>query len=407
MNQYFGLDTLMASNGITNAETFMAYYLQVLSRRESQDLNVEGFEEWGIPQIEFTYKMLEAEQQVKVMATYVDLNSDPIPLGTKGFNTLEGSIPRQKARFELGENDYRKQLSVIKDLQIAATFTGQNPGESVQRYLQDLLFGGLSEIQDAHISSMSYQVGQMKSEGKVELTDANNPRGIQNITFSAQIPDANITALKNNYRWFTDDAKTQEGSSSEPVKDLTGLVRDWKDAHPGESVTVEVNETSWLEDIEHSKWQIALGYALSPDLIKYAGVGDDGKNTAKAVAEAAGEDALKAAFKKVIKADNVLFNKTVCYVEKWDKENRKLVRTKLNAFSKNRYSIRPSGAIGKRLNVVPLRPDPSAISALIFEGHGIIEYRYDARTKYQDWVSELTVLAVPTRPRDMYILKIK
>ena len=50
-------------------------------------------------------------------------------------------------------------------------------------------------------------------------------------------------------------------------------------------------------------------------------------------------------------------------------------------------------------------PDSSAISALMFNNHGIIEYRYDAKHKVQDWCSELTALAVPTRPRDMFYLK--
>ena len=407
MNQYLGLDTLMASNGITNADAFMAYYKQVLSFRENQNLNIIGFEEWGIPQVDFTYKMLEAEQKISVMATYVDLNSDPIPLGTKGFNTLEGSIPRQKARWELGENDYRKQLMVMKDLQIAATFTNQSPAESVQNYLTELLFGGLSEIQDAHIGSMSYQVGQMKSTGSVTLTDANNPRGIQNITFSAQIPASQIVTLEDNYRWFTNSDKTTEGSSSEPVQDVKTRVRDLRNKLNGGPVTIEVNETSFFEDMQHSKWQIALGYAISPDLIKYAGVGDAGKAAAAAVAEASGDDAIKAAFKKVSGADEVIFNKTVCGVEKWDNEQKELVISTLPAFNKDTYLFRPSGKVGIRMNVVPLRPDPSAISALIFEGHGIIEYRYDPRTKYQDWVSELTVLAVPTRPSDMYILHTK
>ena len=407
MNQYLGLDTLMASNGITSADAFMAYYKQVLSLRENQNLNVIGFEEWGIPQIDFTYKMLEAEQKISVMATYVDLNSDPIPLGTKGFNTLEGSIPRQKARWELGENDYRKQLMVLKDLQIAASFRNESPAESVKNYLADLLFGGLSEIQNAHIGSMSYQVGQMKSQGSVTLTDANNPRGIQNVTFSAQIPAANITTLRDNYRWFTDDAKTTEGTSSDPVGDIKTRVRNLRDKLNGAPVTVEVNETSFFEDMQHSKWQVALGYAISPDLIKYAGVGDAGKAAAAAVAQASGDDVIKAAFKRAINADEVIFNKTVCGVEKWDKSNKKLVISTLPAFSKNTYLVRPSGPVGMRLNVVPLRPDPSAISALIFEGHGLIEYRYDPRTKYQDWVSELTVLAVPTRPSDMVILHTK
>jgi len=402
MNQYFGLDTLMASNGITSSDAFMAYYLQVLSRREDQNLNEIGFEEWDVPQIDFDYKMLEVEDQIKVMATYVDLNSDPIPLGTKGFNTLSGSIPRQKARWELGENDYRKELIALQNLQIAATFMNQSPAESINNYLAKLLFGGLSEIQDAHIGSISYQVGQMKSVGAVTLTNTNNPRGIQNITFSAQIPQANIVTLTTTARWFTNDAKTTEGSASDPVNDIKKRVRDAKEVY--DSVTIEVNEESFFEDMKHSKWQIALGYQMTPSLLVSAGVTDEAKATARAIADTASDDAIKAAFKQVVGADEVIYNKTRCGVEVWDNTNKKLVRNKLWAFNKDTYLIRPSGKVGIKKNVVPLRPDPSAISATIFGGHGIIEYRYDARTKYQDWVSELTVLCVPTRPRDMFIL---
>ncbi len=405
MNQYFGLDTLMASNGIISSEAFMAYYLQVLSRRESQNLNEIGFEEWDVPQIDFDYKMLEVEDQIKVMATYVDLNSDPIPLGTKGFNTLSGSIPRQKARWELGENDYRKELVTLQNLQVSATFMNQSPAESINNYLAKLLFGGLSEIQDAHIGSISYQVGQMKSTGAVTLTDANNPRGIQNITFSAQIPNENIKTLTGTARWFTNADKTTEGSASDPVNDLKKMVRDAKEVY--ESVTVEVNEESFLEDMKHSKWQVALGYQMTPSLLVSAGVTDEAKATARAIADTASDDAIKAAFKKVIGADEVIFNKTRCGVEVWDDNQKKLVRNKLWAFNKDTYLVRPSGKVGIKKNVVPLRPDPSAISATIFGGHGIIEYRYDARTKYQDWVSDLTVLCVPTRPRDMFILHTK
>ena len=402
MNKYYGLDTLMASNGINSSDAFMAYYLQVLSRRESQNLNEIGFEEWDTPQVDFDYKMLEVEDQIKVMATYVDLNSEPIPIGSKGFNTLSGSIPRQKARWILGENDYRKEMIVLENLNIAARFTNQSPADSIKNYLAKLLFGGLSEIQDAHIGSISYQVGQMKSTGAVTLTDANNPRGIQNITFSAQIPNANIVTLEGDYRWFTNAEKTSEGSSSDPVNDLKTRVRDAKELYP--SVTVEVQENSFFQDMKHSKWQIALGYAMTPGLMVSAGVSDAAKATAAAIADAAGDDAIKAAFKKVIGADEVLFSKTVCGVEVWNKEQKKLVRNKLQAFNADTYLIRPSGKVGIKKNVIPLRPDPSAISALIFGGRGIIEYRYDARTKVQDWVSELTVLCVPTRPRDMKIL---
>jgi hypothetical protein len=237
------------------------------------------------------------------------------------------------------------------------------------------------------------------------LTNTNNPRGIQNITFSAQIPQANITTLTSTKRWFTDADKTAEGSASDPVNDIKKMVRDAKEVY--DSVTVEVNEESFFEDMKHSKWAIALGYPLSPALLVSAGVTADAQNTAKAIAATASDDATKAAFKAIIGADEVIYNKTRCGVEVWDDTNKKLVRNKLWAFNKDTYLVRPSGKVGIKKNVVPLRPDPSAISATIFGGHGIIEYRYDPRTKYQDWVSELTVLCVPTRPRDMFILHTK
>ena len=89
------------------------------------------------------------------------------------------------------------------------------------------------------------------------------------------------------------------------------------------------------------------------------------------------------------------------------KTSKALERTKIRAFNANTYLARPSGQIGVIKNVVPLRPDSSAISTMIFNNHGIIEYRYDAKHKVQDWCSELTALAVPTRPRDMFYLHTK
>jgi hypothetical protein len=56
---------------------------------------------------------------------------------------------------------------------------------------------------------------------------------------------------------------------------------------------------------------------------------------------------------------------------------------------------------------VPLRPDGSAISAGIFGNRGIIEYRYNAATREQTWVSELTMLAVPNQPKKMFYYNIK
>ena len=114
MEIYNGLDTLMSVKGLTSNEAFQAYYDQVLSSRENEALNISGFETWDVPQIDFTYEQLEIENDIKVMATYVDLNSEAIPVGSKLGSVLRGSIPRQKARFIIGENDYRKQMMVLE-----------------------------------------------------------------------------------------------------------------------------------------------------------------------------------------------------------------------------------------------------------------------------------------------------
>ena len=118
MDKYFGLDTLMDFKGLNSNERFTAYYNNVLAPRESEALNLNGFDQWDVPQVDFTYEQLEVENQITAMATYVDLNSEPIPLGTKGVDVLRGSIPRQKARFIISENDYRKQMMLMEAFRI-------------------------------------------------------------------------------------------------------------------------------------------------------------------------------------------------------------------------------------------------------------------------------------------------
>lgn len=406
MDKYFGLDTLMQYKGITSNEAFQAYYNSVLSNRESQALNLDGFDQWDVPQIDFTYEQLELENQIQVMATYVDLNSEPIPIGSKGVDILRGSIPRQKARFVIGENDYRKQMMVIEKINTAARMVGNSPDMGVKEFITKTLFGGLSELQEAHVGSLNYQVGQMKSAAGVTLTDANNPRGIQNITFSAYVPDGNKTTLTTTKRWFTDDAKSTEGTASDPVNDIKALLNKARERYT--NIVLEVDEKSFFEDMKHSKWQIALGYAMMPSIFATSGVTAEAKAAAAAYAANATDDAIKAAFQRIVGNDvEVKFSKTLCGVEKYNKTTNKLERNRVRAFNANVYLARPAGNIGIIKSVAPLRPDASAISAMIFENKGIIEYRYDAKHKVQDWCSELTALAVPTRPKDMFYLYTK
>lgn len=400
MKRFSGLDTLMASNAITSNTSFEAYYKQVLSAVESQGENFEGFA-WAPQQIDFTYEMLEAEAQIEVMASYVDLNSPALPAGNSTKLTkLTGSIPRHKYTVVRGENDYRKQLILLNEIRSVANFNNTNESVAVSEYLAKALFDVTSAIPAAHKNTLNYQIGQMKSLGKLTLTDNNNPRGSLRTTFTAQVPTGNYMDKK---WWESDTTAGTVTAVGDPIGDLRDFIRELRNKANGyQNVCVEMNEKTFYKLTKHDAVLTALGYAMTGIGLRYTKANDD---NAKAVAKGSTLEAQKEAFKRLIEADEVIYNKTVCGVEKINTTNHNFDRTLVDAFEQDVILIRPTGLIGVIKNVVPLRPDGSAISAFMYGGRGLIEYLYNADTRTQEWRSELTALAVPTRPRDLYYFK--
>lgn len=398
MYRFQGLDSLMTSRGITDSKTFEAYLKAVFSKRESQDENFAGFE-WDAPQINFTYEMLQAEKQIEVMASYVDLNSPALPSGhTTKIETLKGSIPRMKYAVVRGENDYRKQLITLNEVKSVAAFRNTNESTAISAFLAKQLFFSIDEIYASFKNSLNYQIGQMKSAAELSLTDDNNPRGSIRATFKAQVPVANHIKKQ----WFT---KTSQGvytevGGSDPITDIRDFVRElrWK-ANGYELVTIEISERYLYKLLSHSEVLKAIGYATTGLGLRYSKANDE---NAIAVAKGMSLDAQKAALKTLLEADELITNKTVCGVEKLNKATRKYERKAVDAFNNDVILIRPMGTIGVIKNVVPLRPDGQAIVGGVYGGRGIIEYIYNRDTREQRWQGELTALAVPTRPNDMY-----
>ena len=398
MYRFQGLDSLMTSRGITDSKTFEAYLKAVFSKRENQDENFAGFE-WDAPQINFTYEMLQAEKQIEVMASYVDLNSPALPSGhTTKIETLKGSIPRMKYAVVRGENDYRKQLITLNEVKSVAAFRNTNESTAISAFLAKQLFFSIDEIYASFKNSLNYQIGQMKSAAELSLTDDNNPRGSIRATFKAQVPVANHIKKQ----WFT---KTSQGvytevSGSDPITDIRDFVRElrWK-ANGYELVTIEISERYLYKLLSHSEVLKAIGYATTGLGLRYSKANDE---NAIAVAKGMSLDAQKAALKTLLEADELITNKTVCGVEKLNKATRKYERKAVDAFNTDVILIRPMGTIGVIKNVVPLRPDGQAIVGGVYGGRGIIEYIYNRDTREQRWQGELTALAVPTRPNDMY-----
>lgn len=399
MNKYSeGFYTLMEEAGILSSKSFSLYIRDVVGFGNIQDLNLDGFTWDPISSLTFDYEQLIASNRLKVMATYVDKDSEAIPFGTEGFESVRGVVPRQKARFLWDEDDYRKYLDAVRKLDF------QNM--TAKQYALDLLFNGLSDIKNAHELSMTYQRDQMVSNRSLTLTADNNPRGIQGLTFTAQVPVANVTTLSGDYRWYTsttDKDSTHEGSSADPVKDMRTIVRNMR-RKGYNNIMLEVDEQSWYDDMDHSKWRTAIGYQIRPDLVLAA----SNDANALAVGKAAGDDEVKAAFAKIIgiPLSNIKFRQGLAAVEKLQGKgpDAKLVRTAMRTFNANTYVFYPAGPLGTIKSVLPLVPDSSAMYATFFGGKGLIQYEYDAKSKTQDWWSELTALCVPNRPQEMYYL---
>ena len=392
MYRFYGLESLMASKGINSSKIFTAYLKEVFSKRESQDENLEGFV-WDTPQLDFTYEMLEAEKNVEVMASYVDLNSPAVPLRklTK-LDVLKGTIPRMKASVVRGENDYRKQLIALNEVKSIANFGNTDESTAVSAFLSKQLFHSVDDIISAFKNSLNYQVGQMKSNAALTLTDENNPYGSIRATFTANVPENNHFVKT----WFTDTNGT-ENPSSTPVDDIRNFVRELKWKVNGYSnVAVEMSEKFLYKLLSHSDVLKAIGYALTGLGLRYTKANDD---NAIAVARGTALEAQKEALRRVLEVDELITSKTVCVATPATTSE---AATPMDAFNDGVVLVRPTGTIGVIKNVAPLRPDSQAIVGSIYGGRGIIEYVYNRDTREQRWMGELTALAVPTRPKDMY-----
>lgn len=405
--RFLGLDNIMASLGLNSPNAFQAWYEESLEGRETAGLNIEGFE-WAEPQLDFDYAFLEASGRLKSMANYVDYNSEPLARGKAvELAKLEGQIPRQKRKINRGENDYRKELSALKDADIMARFRGDAPEDSVKAYLANNLFDTLSEIPDSHNASITYQVGQMKSHRSLLLTEENNKGGIIGAEFSSNVPDENVVTEE----WFTVDA---EGNVTyvedvDPIMTLKKKIRAIKlDRYRGyTNVAVEINGKTLFTIAEHPAVLTKLGYSLRPELMVSP---NNDKNALKVGTDAyySNQDGYMTDYiKRAIGADQLIVNDTIVGVDKLNTETKKFEQKKLDVFDEGVILIRPAGIIGSIFNVVPLRPDGQAIVAGIFGGRGIIEYRYNRETRTQTWVSELTALAVPNAPKKLHYINVQ
>lgn len=406
--RFLGLDNILETLGINSSKSFQLVYDSALSKYESEGLNIAGCV-WAPMQSDFSYSWLEASGRISAMATYVDLNSEPVARGKNvELSKVEGVIPRQKRKIVKGENDYRKEIIALNDVDTTARLMGRSPYNSVRQYLAQNLFDTIAEIPTSHAASLSYARGQMFGARALTLTDENNPSGLQ-MTFKSEVPAANV----DNTKFYTVDSlgAVTYVTDVDPILNLRKKVRSLKNDpyHGYPLVTVEINAKSFFTLIEHPLILQRIGYAEDWKL-EITAKGQSAAN-ANAAAQKVGFEKLlsnsdefaKNWFKAAIGADELIVDTTIVGVDKLNAVTKRFDTNTLSAFPEGVILVRPSGDVAQIFNVACLRPDASAvISAEIFGGRGIVEYFYDARTRTQTWISELTALPVPTRPKDLY-----
>lgn len=405
--RFNGFGNVLKGLGIGTQQEFDAWYATTMKGRERIRYNIDGFV-YDQAQIDFRYKFAEVTDTVTAMATYLDLNSPALPRGREiPMEILEGYIPRQKRYETIGENDLRRMAIAENEISSAARMRGESPYPDLGAMYRRNLLEFATQFPESHAQSVSFQVGQMKSTFGLELTDVNNPNGIVGVKFTAHVPDENTH--EGLYYTMGTDGQPVYDESKHPIQDINKFLRGLLYDGTYGPVECEADEVSFCTFMGHPDIVRAIGYLAVQGLFTATtSKADADQRASEAGANVMlvnGDNAevLIGYFKRLFpRVSNVKLNNEVVAVAKFNEETKKFEYPLLKPFNEDVLLFRPTGNIGTIKNVAPMRGNTSAFYARMFEGRGLIETWYNPETKTEHWESELTVLAVPNRPKKLH-----
>lgn len=378
-------DLLERTLGGASSELLQGFLDNVMAEKYNQ-LQLDGFAFDPEMQMDFTYQQIQKELSMNVMASYVDIDSDAIPLGTEGFTLSTGTIPRMKMVEYVNEDKLRKRM--IAD-QMLAGVAGDPAGNAAR----DALFITLDNLIGAHTNSLTYQRHQMVSNASLTLTDTNNPRGICDVTFSAGVPTKNVTTLSGTKRWWTNTSYTIEGTAADPIGNMKSMVEAAKKKGV-RAVHFEIEEQYADKIMNHSK-------VISAIAINQYYLAASADMATAAVAQLALDVKLNILGRIVGAPIRVI--DSISSVEKYDKTTKKLEHTQMKSFNDNVVVLVPDGNIGTVKTVIPLQFS-GGIYGYMYGGRLMINVDYDYAKKVQAFRTEMTSLCVPTVPQYMWYL---
>lgn len=374
-------DLLSRALGGNDGGRLQGFLDNVVAQKYNQ-LNIPGFKFAPEMQLDFTYEQIQKEIGLNVMASYVDLDSQPIPVGTEGAVISTGRIPRMKMVEYYNEDKYRKLL-------IAEQRFGAGSNQVVNSAVK-ALFNTIDTLVGGHTNALTYQRHQIVSTGKFTVNSTNNPNGIVGLTFASHVPTANWNTLSGTKRWWTDAEKTSEGTAADPIADMVAMVENAR--KKGVKGHFEVNAAYLDAILKHSKVVAAIGANLFPTAA-------DASASAAYLSRARKIDVLA----DVVGAPVVAIDAVVA-TEVYNKTAKKLERTMIDAFEANVVVFVPDGDLGEFITVEPIAIDGGTYGTF-YDGRLLLTVDVDAKYKCQSFNTEMTTLAVPNKPQYMWYLK--
>ena len=383
MNQYpvQFYDLLSRALGGNDSGRLQGFLNNVVAKKYNE-LNIPGFKFAPEMQLDFTYEQIQKEIGLNVMAQYLDLDSQPIPVGTEGAVISTGRIPRMKMVEHYNEDKYRKLLiaeqrfgassSRVVDAAVAALFN-----------TADTLVGG-------HTNALTYQRHQIVSTGKFTLNSTNNPNGIVGLTFASHVPSGNFNTLSGTKRWWTASDYSTEGSAADPIGDMIAMVEVAR--QKGVQGHFEINASYLDKVLRHSKVVAAIGANLFP-------TATDASASAAYLSRAKKIEVLA----EIVGANIVAIDAVVA-AEVYNKSTKALERTMIDAFEANVVVFVPNGDLGEIITVEPIAIDGGTY-ATFYGGRLLLTVDVNAKYKCQSFNTEMTSLVVPNKPKYMWYLK--
>lgn len=399
---------------LNSSSRLQTFYDTALKGYETTELEIDGFT-YGKVKLNSEVEFAEAKKYIRGMATYTDNDSEPIARGREAelFKWSE-NIPTLRYAVKRGKDDYKKRLLAAQDAVLSAVLEDSRTGatQALRNYLIQETAEDLRAFPESTVASMNYQCGQMLSKRGLYVTRENNPDGIVGVKFESRVPENNI----EKEVWWTEnaDGTVTYNPAVNPILSVKRRNREVRmDKYNGyTNIRNEAHYRTFFRILEHPAVLQMIGNPNKELAILVEGLQNNTAANKKAQEMGArqllewSDEAAVAWFKAAVGADEVKIHTAIVGVDKLDSTTQRYKQKKLTVFEENVVLTRPTGNIGIIQPVMVVRPDKQYVYANFMNGWGIIEYFYDGRQKTQEWISEVSFLAMPTCPNCLHYLEV-